>query len=666
MNTLNWYIDRLRVMSPQEVVYRARQKLSAAALSLGGIPSYLRTFNIPDHRTVAFEIEDPPPDLVDEISQTLAEIAAQAKGPRRNCFSLLGLPEMDFGTPLNWFLDPITGKEWPRNKPASSINYRHQEELGEVKYVWEVGRMPWLLPRAIAARLLHDEELARYVIEDIAHFARSNPPYMGIHWTSGLEHAVRIVNWTWALALISPIVTPTESDCEAIARYVATAADFCYRFPSLYSSANNHLIGEAAAMEIAGRSWPFLPHAKRLASRGTTIIDREFPRQVTPDGFCVELSPAYLLEDVEWSLCVAAVRRQYSQNFPAIWSQRWRAVAQFIMALTNGQSDLPAIADSDDANILFRPVPLKTSDWISLLSLAGNERVVEQSLSTTCRVAAWLWKLPPRISDSRNEVSVPVPRAKKITEQKAHIFLPSGIIVLRGPMSRLIADFGPHGFPPLHAHAHADSLSVVVYGGDEPILVDPGTYCYHGQKKWRNWFRSTRAHNTMEINGKNQSEIRGAFLWGKVATTRLESWSFGPRSVCQASHDGYSPLRHTRNISSSHDDIYLIVDRVAYEGAKSERETPTCILWWHFAPGKIAIEDNSVRWMGTHVQCVLTWQSSWKPYDVLHYEGDDEIPQGWVSPHFSVKEPAPVIGLCFRECELPFACTTTLHILPKV
>ena len=45
------------------------------------------------------------------------------------------------------------------------------------------------------------------------------------------------------------------------------------------------------------------------------------------------------------------------------------------------------------------------------------------------------------------------------------------------------------------------------------ILADPGTYCYHGEPAWRSYFRSTIAHNTIELDGRNQSSDGGPFLW---------------------------------------------------------------------------------------------------------------------------------------------------------
>ena len=74
-------------------------------------------------------------------------------------------------------------------------------------------------------------------------------------------------------------------------------------------------------------------------------------------------------------------------------------------------------------------------------------------------------------------------------------------------------DGGPHGFLSIAAHAHADALSVEVRYGGVDILADPGTYCYHGEPAWRSYFRSTIAHNTVELGGRSQSSDGGPFMW---------------------------------------------------------------------------------------------------------------------------------------------------------
>ena len=81
-------------------------------------------------------------------------------------------------------------------------------------------------------------------------------------------------------------------------------------------------------------------------------------------------------------------------------------------------------------------------------------------------------------------------------------------------------DGGPHGYLSIAAHAHADALSVEVRYGGVDVLADPGTYCYHGEPAWRSYFRSTIAHNTVELDGQSQSGDGGPFLWLRHANGR--------------------------------------------------------------------------------------------------------------------------------------------------
>ena len=93
-------------------------------------------------------------------------------------------------------------------------------------------------------------------------------------------------------------------------------------------------------------------------------------------------------------------------------------------------------------------------------------------------------------------------------------FPDAGLVILRsrgedGPEIWCRCDGGPHGFLSIAAHAHADALSVEVRHDGVDILADPGTYCYHGEPAWREWFRSTAAHNTVEVGGVTQAESGG-------------------------------------------------------------------------------------------------------------------------------------------------------------
>ena len=114
-------------------------------------------------------------------------------------------------------------------------------------------------------------------------------------------------------------------------------------------------------------------------------------------------------------------------------------------------------------------------------------------------------------------------------------------------------DGGPHGYLSIAAHAHADALSVEVRYAGVDILADPGTYCYHGERAWRSYFRSTIAHNTVELAGRSQSSESGPFMWVRHAHAReVEVIDDGDIARWTAEHDGYSrldpPASHRRSV----------------------------------------------------------------------------------------------------------------------
>ncbi len=87
---------------------------------------------------------------------------------------------------------------------------------------------------------------------------------------------------------------------------------------------------------------------------------------------------------------------------------------------------------------------------------------------------------------------------------------------------------------------HADALSVSLALDGRPVLVDPGTYLYGSGGAWRDWFRSTPAHNTLNIEGESQSIMSGAFNWSHKARATLDESRPEPDWRLRASHDGYA------------------------------------------------------------------------------------------------------------------------------
>jgi uncharacterized heparinase superfamily protein len=125
-----------------------------------------------------------------------------------------------------------------------------------------------------------------------------------------------------------------------------------------------------------------------------------------------------------------------------------------------------------------------------------------------------------------------------------------GNTILRSQDHRILIgiDHAALGFGRIAAHGHADALSFQMFVDGQPVFVDPGTYIYHCDQESRNAFRKTENHSTVCVDGKDQSEMLGAFLWGKRAECELLAFEDNENYVVvKARHNGYGALIHSRS-----------------------------------------------------------------------------------------------------------------------
>lgn len=181
-------------------------------------------------------------------------------------------------------------------------------------------------------------------------------------------------------------------------------------------------------------------------------------------------------------------------------------------------------------------------------------------------------------ADELDRLGVPAPADERLVVLKS-----SGYVIVRPrPDVQIVIDIG-HPCPPnLPAHAHADCLSFELVIGSDRVIVDAGTSEY-GSTERRRFERSTAAHNTVEVDGTNQTDVWGAFRAGRRARPRLIGAKVqNGRIVVEAEHDGYRHLKgspiHRRRFEITPDGIaihdtvsgeesHLVVSRLRIAGA---------------------------------------------------------------------------------------------------
>ncbi|HEY4202421.1 MAG TPA: heparinase II/III-family protein [Devosiaceae bacterium] len=609
---LGWYINRLRSMEPAEVLHRLLEKrrqlasrhrhegwslYPAAALHpvLPGLRQQLETATPEQRQAIRLATDG-------TLSGHFAALGRQ--WPPRD-------PAALFPADL-WRLDPVSGSFWPGAETyAFDIDFRHDGSRGDIKYVWEINRLQMLPALATHALLEGDTRAPSTIAAIIASWHAANPPFRGVGWSSGIEVALRAIS-----LIVTLEIAGDQLDTETrnrTAEILAASAYWLPRFPSRYSSANNHLVAELAGRYLIGLA---LGQNDPVA-RADLIA--EIDRQILPDGAGAEQTPTYAAFTAELALLCALAARQGGEPFPAEFTDRLAAFADFIAWL--GPSTAP-LGDDDEGRVLT----------------LGHEPDYSRSVSSA--ISGFLARpgITPAPADFRTMV-FGSPAAAIPTPAGLRTFPQGGLSAWHGEMQGrhldLTLDHGPLGYLSIAAHGHADALSLTLGIDGIPILVDPGTFLYGSGRSWRDWFRSTPAHNTLNIDGVSQSTISGAFNWSHKAVATLVESRDAPDWLLRATHDGYRRrfgCLHQRTVERTSEGI-AISDQLI--GTAHEAEIEAEIVF-QLSPDHRASLDGRTVTILYEGEPVLTMRL---PDSAIHISRGGDAPGegGFVSPHFGLK-----------------------------
>ena len=361
---------------------------------------------------------------------------------------------------------------------------------------------------AAAWWLTQDERYAETAGDQLRSWWRANPFLTGVHWTSGIEAGIRLISWTWIRRLLNdwPKVGDLFEHNDDALRQIAWHQEFLAAFPSRGSSANNHVIAEASGRLLAACAFPWYARTPQWRRSAAALMERELAANTFDDGLNRELATDYHRFVLELGLVAAVEADACGQPLsPATWGRLTRMLDAGAAILdTRGRP--PRQGDGDEGRALVVDDP-ERDPWATVLAAGG------------ALLGAPTW-WPPFPGAVQATVLSAIGRSRQLPRprNRPRRFADAGMVILRsrpqdGPEIWCRCDGGPHGFLSIAAHAHADALSLEVRHDGVDILADPGTYCYHGEPPWREWFRSTAAHNTIEIGGVSQAESGGPFLW---------------------------------------------------------------------------------------------------------------------------------------------------------
>lgn len=623
-----WYVRRLRSMQPLEIAARVEEKLKKE-LARNRLEGWARYATADQTPPVLQGLKAAVLAGAPRIASLVAHEAGQV---RTGHYSALGVawPSRDPGDlfPASlWRLDPVTSGLWPgSDQYCFSIPYRHERTLGDIKYVWEMNRLQFLQVLAADALVNDDATSLRTLEAAIESWCAANPPFRGLGWNSGIELALRAISLLTASSLCGDrMSTATMTRLKA-----ALSAHLFWidRYPSRYSSANNHLVAEAAGQFLIALAMPDLPNAAAHERKARRILEAEARKQILADGVGAEQSPTYGGFTAEFLLLCATVGRAAGRPLSDGLGERLAAYARHVAWIAEADGRTPAIGDDDEGRVLTSGAAERSYSVSVARGVQGFLGLADSGLPAA----------PPELRDA----IFATPEGTGASPQGLTTFSEGGYSVVRenrsGRAMALVMDHGPLGYLSIAAHGHADALAFTLSLDGAPILVDPGTYLYHSGGAWRDWFRGTTSHNTLCLAQTDQSTISGAFNWSQKAAAKLEASRDGADWSLTASHDGYVASHgatHRRTITARPDGLEIRDELVP------ALPLPAVVTFQFAAEVTASLTEGGAEAQSAAGPGLAVAFEA--PGDVTLACGGEMAQGGWISPSFGVKVEAPVV-----------------------
>jgi hypothetical protein len=438
--------------------------------------------------------------------------------------------------------------------------------------------------------------------------------------------SIRIVNFCHALSIFESELRTDRFFADQLLRN--TYAQLQYLIRDLeHDVRGNHIIENARALIHGGVVFDG-EEAKRWLRVGMKLLESEVAEQIEPDGGHFERTPAYHATVLRNLLEIALVLRR-NRSVPAWLDDAIARMLDFLASITRPDGTLPLIKDTTHDGLPPR-------DLLAAGAIYLNDprwkRSKERGLYPWCLFGHEGWarfdEMPCRT-----------------LEERVRYFESSGFAIIRDKHQLAVIDVGRPCPDYLPAHAHADLLSFELVVDGLPTIVDSGVYEYEAGP-WRDFFRSTRAHNTVEVGGANQSEVWASFRVGRRARPRnVRCHRSEQATILQAEHDGYQRLRvpviHRRTFAFASEAL-LVIDDLLGEGLTHARS------FLHAAPSLQIVQESATVWrMGSSVVSTFGIGSAQVE------RGERHPMQGWYSERFGNVTPNSVL-IMHRSGELPF------------
>lgn len=503
---------------------------------------------------------------------------------------------------LDFECDFKTGYRWDVSAPAASLSYGNGND---VKVAWEFARMQHLPLTAYAYCLaMHNEikyspeEILAEFCNQVINFYIANPPEFGIQWKCAMDVSIRLVNILTAVSFFMQAGAEFGSEFRIMLKNMTTDhINFVLNNPEFSGGIRgNHYFTNIAGLLISCLMLQDNPDFRETLFMSMNEFACEIMFQFGKDGgnfeaslpyhyLCTEII-GYVLAALQsqpmeaiYTIFTKCPSRHFKlKQFEATFSDKLCEKLQSVFEFSNtflDKSGTYNIGDNDSGKFL------------KLLPEAHFS--LEKNFDRADSLAN-ISEMLKYFSGKESEYSSIFMKNTQLFEMKCTTkkqFFPNfGLYKFENSIYSAVLRAGNIGQNGKGGHSHNDQLSLTMKIFGQDFLVDNGTFTYTENPQLRNKFRSTAAHNTLDLGEQNQwkNDSIDDLFWLKKDAAKAKIDQAETNKVL-ASHRAYLS-KTTREIIFGEQEI-CGTDKVKLPATKYVR--------FHLAPEVQieAIADNS-------------------------------------------------------------------------
>lgn len=520
----------------------------------------------------------------------------------------------------DWFYSPLTQKVF---KDVDTVWYEipdFDDDVGDIKGVWEASRFDWLI-KFVEHERYHQDGKALVTLDSwLNDWCEKNPAYLGPNWKCGQEASIRVMHLIAALIglkKLNNINDNVQSLLETHLRRIEPTLSYAI------AQDNNHGTSEAVALYIGGavlnKKSPTKQYLKWQHLGEKWLVNRAY-KLIMSDGGFSQYSVNYHRVMLD-SYCLAEMVRRQLQlpKFPKKVYQRLSKATDWLYILVQGNGDAPNLGANDGAKL----IPIGDSDY-------RDFRPTVQLASTLFEHHSY-YSTPGAYDEGLKFFDIEKCYQKYYRlPSKSNNFAASGLITAENGNFFISFKVPEFKFRP----SQCDALHLDLWFKGQNVLRDGGTYSYNTTIEDLDYFSGVESHNTVQFDNHLQMPRLSRFLFG--------SW-LKPLSVkyCKNRFSaGYKDdwgCRHSRSIEIRKKQL-IVKDNV--QGFKNH-----AVLRWRLVPGQWALQDNMI----SNGKIALKIDSK-NPFEINLVEGEE-------SRYYYQKTKLPVLEIKVTK---PTAIITTI------